>query len=141
MVAAIKGTRSENVIAVLEKIQRGKRLRVREITLDLSPTMMLIARTVFPDAKRTNDRFHVHKFFYEAIDDLRINLRWMARDLENTIMADCKRDGREYVPFRYANGDTRKQLLVRVKFILTKHSSFEVDQGSDSQDGITKWSN
>lgn len=123
LVAVIKGTKSENVIAVLEKIQNAKRRRVREITLDLSPTMMLIARSVFPNAKQINDRFHVHKLFYEAIDDLRISLRWMARDLENKIMADCKREGREYIPFRYANGDTRKQLLARAKFILTKHSS------------------
>lgn len=123
MVAVIKGTKAENVIAAIEKIQRTKRLRVKEITLDLSPAMMLIARTVFPNAKRINDRFHVHKLFYEAIDDLRINLRWMVRDMENAIMADCKKDGREYIPFRYANGDTRKQLLARAKFILTRHSS------------------
>lgn len=98
-------------------------MKVKEVTLDLSPTMMLIARTVFPKATITNDRFHVHKLFYDAIDELRISLRWMARDLENQIMADCKKVGREYVPFRYANGDTRKQLLARAKFILTKHSS------------------
>lgn len=123
MVAAIKGTKSENVIAVLEKIRCAKRRKIKEITLDLSPTMMLIGRTVFPNAKQINDRFHVHKLFYEAIDDLRITLRWMARDLENRIMAECKKEGREYIPFRYANGDTRKQLLARAKFILTKHSS------------------
>ena len=28
-----------------------------------------------------------------------------------------------YIPFRHANGDTRKQLLARAKFILTKHES------------------
>ena len=27
-----------------------------------------------------------------------------------------------YRPFRYSNGDTRKQLLARAKFILTKHN-------------------
>lgn len=27
------------------------------------------------------------------------------------------------MPFRYANGDTRKQLLARAKYILTKHAS------------------
>lgn len=123
LVAVIQGTKSENVIRVLELIQRNKRLKVCEVTTDLSPTMMLIARTVFPKATITNDRFHVHKLFYEAIDELRISLRWMARDLENRIMADCKKEGRQYVPFRYANGDTRKQLLARAKYILTKHSS------------------
>lgn len=123
LVAVIEGTKSERLIQVLEKIQRNKRLKVREVTLDLSPTMMLVARTVFPKATLTNDRFHVHRLFYEAIDELRVSLRWMARDLENSIMAECRKEGRAYVPFRYANGDTRKQLLARAKYILTKHSS------------------
>lgn len=123
LVAVIEGTKSERIIQVLEKIQRNKRVKVRDVTLDLSPTMMLVARTVFPKATITNDRFHVHKLFYEAIDELRVSLRWMARDLENNIMAECRREDRPYVPFRYANGDTRKQLLARAKYILMKHSS------------------
>lgn len=31
--------------------------------------------------------------------------------------------GEAYSPFRYSNGDTRKQLLARAKVILTKHKS------------------
>ena len=123
LVAVIRGTKAETVIAVLEKISRHKRLLVREITLDLSSSMMLIARTVFPKARITNDRFHVQKLYYDAIDDLRVSLRWMARDLENEEMRRCREQGLKYVPFRYANGDTRKQLLARAKYILTKHES------------------
>ena len=85
--------------------------------------MMLIARTVFPKARITNDRFHVQKLYYDAIDDLRVSLRWMARDLETGEMQKCREEGIKYVPFRYANGDTRKQLLARAKYILTKHES------------------
>lgn len=33
------------------------------------------------------------------------------------------KEGIKYTPFRYANGDTRKQLLARAKYILTKHES------------------
>lgn len=69
----------------------------------------------------TNDRFHVHKLFYGVIDELYISLRWLARDVENEQMEQCRIKGIKYVPFRYANGDTRKPLLARVKFILTKH--------------------
>lgn len=123
LVAVIRGTKAETVIAVLEMISRHKRLLVREITLDLSSSMMLIARTVFPKARITNDRFHVQKLYYDAIDDLRVSLRWMARDLENEEMRRCREQGIKYVPFRYANGDTRKQLLARAKYILTKHES------------------
>ncbi len=122
LIAMIKGTNADAVVAVLEKIGLNKRKTVREVTLDLSPTMMKIARRCFPKAYLTNDRFHVQRLFYEAIDDLRITYRWMARDLENEEMIRCRKDKKEYVPFRYSNGDTRKQLLARGKHILTKNS-------------------
>ena len=121
--AAIRGTKAETIIAVLEKIPLARRKTVKEITLDLSSSMMLIARRSFPKATVTNDRFHVHKLYYDAIDELRISLRWMACDVENEKIARCRREGVPYVPFRYANGDTRKQLLARAKYILTKHAS------------------
>lgn len=47
----------------------------------------------------------------------------MVRDIENEEIARCRREGIPYVPFRYANGDTRKQVLARVKYILTRHAS------------------
>ena len=122
LIAMIKGTDAETVIAVLEKIGLNKRKTVREVTLDLSPTMMRIARRVFPKAYLTNDRFHVQRLFYEAIDDLRITYRWMARDVENEEIKECRKNKKEYIPFRYRNGDTRKQLLARAKHILTKNS-------------------
>ncbi len=79
MIAMIKGTDAETVISVLEKIGLNKRKTVREVTLDLSPTMKKIARRVFPNAYLTNDRFHVQRLFYDAIDDLRITYRWMGQ--------------------------------------------------------------
>ena len=123
LVAVVRGTKAEDVIAVLNLIPLNKRKIVKEITLDLSATMMLIAGRAFPNATITNDRFHVHKLFYDAIDDLRISLRWMARDSEIEEIERCRKQHNQYVPFRYANGDTRKQLLARAKYILTKHSS------------------
>ncbi len=53
-------------------IHLSRRKTVKEVTLDLSPTMMRIVRTTFPNATMTNDRFRVQKLFYEAIDELRI---------------------------------------------------------------------
>ena len=123
MVAVIHGTKAETVITVLEMISCLKRKEVEEITLDLSSSMMLIARTVFPKARITNDRFHVQKLYYDALDELRISLRRMARDPENEEIRQCREEGMQYIPFRYANGDTRKQLLARAKFILTGHES------------------
>ena len=62
--------------------------------------MMLIARTVFPKARITNDRFHVQKIYYEAVDDLRISLRWMVRDLENEEMRKCRKEGHQIHTFQ-----------------------------------------
>lgn len=90
LVAMIRGTKSEEVIKALEMIHVSKRKRVKEVTLDLSPAMMRIVRTAFPNATMTNDRFRVQKLFYEAIDELRITYRWMARDLENDEIQRCR---------------------------------------------------
>lgn len=35
----------------------------------------------------------------------------------------CREQNVKYVPFRYANGDTRKQLLARAKYVLTRNFS------------------
>ena len=123
LVAVVRGTKAEDVIRVLEKIDLSKRKTVKEITLDLSSSMMIIARMVFPKALITSDRFHVQKLYYDALDDMRIAYRWMARDRENEEMKEAKAKNETYKPFRYSNGDTRKQLLARAKFILTKHKS------------------
>ena len=122
LVAAIRGAKTETVTGVLELIPLARRKTVKEMTLDLSSSMMLIARRSFPKATVTNDRFHVHELYYDAIDELRISLRWM-RDIENGEIARYRKEGIPYAPFRYANGDTRKQLLARAKYILTKHAS------------------
>lgn len=121
LIAMIRGTDSDTMTAILEKVGLSRRRTVREVTLDLSPTMMNIARRVFPKAYLTNDRFHVQRLFYDAVDELRIAYRWMARDMENGHIRLCRAQGREYVPFRYPNGDTRKQLLAKAKHILTRN--------------------
>ena len=70
---------------------------VKEVTLDLSPTMMHIVRSSFPNATMTNDRFYVQKLFSEAIDELRVSYRWMARDLENDEIQRCKEQGKLFL--------------------------------------------
>ena len=43
LVAMIQGTKSDDVVHYLSKLPRTKRLKVKEITIDLSPSMRLIA--------------------------------------------------------------------------------------------------
>ena len=66
------------------------------------------------------DRFHIQKLACEAVQDIRIKHRWDAIQEANDDMEDAKLNGREYVPFRYENGDTRKELLARSRYLLFK---------------------
>jgi transposase len=44
--------------------------------------MKLIARKVFQKAKQVTDRFHVQKLALEALQEIRIKLRWEVLDKE-----------------------------------------------------------
>ena len=121
LVAMIHGTQSDEVISALHKLPRSLRLKVKEITLDLSPTMRIIAKKAFPKATLVSDRFHVQRLMSEAISDLRIDYRWQAIDLENKEIELAKQEGRKHIPHTFKNGDTRKQLLARSRHIVMKH--------------------
>lgn len=123
LVAMVRGTKSEEVIWALCKMPRSLRLKVKEITLDLSPSMKLIARRCFPNATLVSDRFHVQRLVNEAVSDLRIDYRWQAIEQENAEIALAKECGRRFVAHTFENGDTRRQLLARSRYVLMKHSS------------------
>ena len=123
MIAMMKGTKSGNIIYCLNKLPRYLRLRVKEITIDLSPTMKLIAKQSFPNATIVSDRFHVQKLMNEAISDLRVDHRWKAIDQENNEIQLAKELGRRYIPHTFSNGDTRRQLLARSRHIVLKNRS------------------
>ena len=123
LVAMIKGTKSEDVIYYLNHLPRTKRLKVKEITIDLSPSMRLIAKQAFPNATIVSDRFHVQKLMNEAVSDLRVDLRWQAIDLENKEIALAKELGRKFISHTFENGDTRRQLLARSRHVVMKHHS------------------
>ncbi|MCF0168748.1 MAG: transposase [Bacteroidales bacterium] len=129
LVAIVRGVRSEDVINVLEHIPEEARNAVEEVTLDLSDSMRKIVRTSFPNAQRVIDRFHIQKLACEAVQDIRITHRWAALQQANEEMRDAKLGGEEYVPLRFENGDTRKELLARSRYLLYKSG----DKWTDSQ--------
>lgn len=101
-------------------IDRDKRNAVMEVTLDLSDSMRKIVRAAFPKASRVIDRSHIQKLAYDAVQELRIKHRCNAIQRANDEMEEAKLNGEAYVPFRYPNGDTRKELLVRSRYLLFK---------------------
>lgn len=123
IIAIIAGTDSTNVSNVLLHMPRRRRFQAREITLDMSPAMGLIARTCFPAARQVIDRFHVQQLTFEAVQEMRIKARWEAIDKENIEICLAKAKGELYTPSVYENGDSTKQLLARSRYLLFKKES------------------
>ncbi len=120
IVAIVRGVRSENIIDVLNKIPEEKRSVVREITMDMSNSMRLVARRCFPKAIRTIDRFHIQKLACDALQEMRIAHRWDAIQGETDGMEEAMLTESKYVPVTLANGDTHRQLLARSRYLLFK---------------------
>lgn len=123
LVAMVEGTRAEAVAAVLCRIPALKRGMVVEVTLDLSPAMDAAARTSFPRARMTSDRFHVQQLVSEALQEIRVDLRKEAQKTESEAIIKAREERREFVPVVHANGDTDRQLLARSRHLLFKPES------------------
>ena len=118
LIAMVKGTKSEEVCDRLsEKLPEELRLKVKTITLDMAGSMARIARRCFPKAKQIIDRFHVQKEFKEALQNLRIQVM----EDENRKIREYKERGEAYHSEVFSNGDTKKQLLARSRYILFKN--------------------
>lgn len=85
--------------------------------------MKTIARVCFPKATQVTDRFHVQKLALEALQDIRIKHRWKAIDKENNAIKLAKNKQVEFIAETFENGDTRKQLLARSRYLLYKAPS------------------
>lgn len=120
LVAVVSGTKSEDVIQVLKLIDEEERMKVEEVTLDLSDSMRKIVSVAFPKAQRVIDRFHIQKLACDAVQEIRVAHRWDALQQSNEEMEECKQTGKPYVPFRFSNGDTRPELLIRSRYLLFK---------------------
>lgn len=123
LAALIKGTKNEVVSKALQKVPVEKRMAVKEVTADLAETMDWICRTNFMNATLVADRFHVQQVVSDAVQEIRINLRREAINEENELVAKAKKGKEPYCPKTYPNGDTKKQLLARGRYLLFKPSS------------------
>ena len=131
----VRGVASDTVSAILKKVPRELRRRVKTVTTDLSSAMMLTVRTVFSKAKLINDRFHVQQLMTEAIDQMRVALRWEVLAGENRAIKEHRakrkaahtRAGKELVgewmPERMENEETKPQIMARSRHIILRHRS------------------
>lgn len=128
LVAMIHGTKSDEVIAVLKKIPESKRNAVKEVTLDMAASMNKIVKSSFPKAILVIDRFHVQKLAYDALQEMRIAHRWDAINEEAEALKASKYKDETYHPYVFDNGDTKKQLLARSRYLLFKSADNWTDR-------------
>lgn len=124
IVAVINGTAAKTIQAVLEKISLEKRNQVKEISMDMARNMRLATENCFPNSSMVIDRFHVVRLVADALQHLRITLRWKVIEEENTAIKQAKEKGEKYYPHVFENGDTLKELLARSRYLLYR---FEED--------------
>lgn len=123
LVTIIQGVRSADIIEVLVTcIPLSKRIKVKEITSDLSSAMMEASSISFPQAYLVNDRFHVQQLFNEAIDEVRIDIRHQVRREEAEMKEFCDECEQDFIPQKY-NGETMPQILARTKHALMMPSN------------------
>ena len=135
LAAMIRGVASDTVVAVLRRVPYEIRQKVRTVTADLSSAMMMTARAAFPKAMLVNDRFHVQRLVSEAIDQMRIGLRWEILAEENKAIRAHRARRKaartraekdlvgEWEPERMENGETRPQIMARSRHIILTHKS------------------
>src|ERR1035437_1140267 len=124
IVAVIGGTEAKKIQEVLEKIPLEKRNGVKEVSMDMARNMAMAAENSFPNSTSVIDRFHAVRLVMDAMQHLRVKLRWEAIEEENTAIKKAKEKGEKYYSQVLANGDTLKELLVRSRYLLYK---FEED--------------
>jgi transposase len=138
LVACIKGTRSADLIEILEKLPLKARKQVEEVTLDMANNIELATRLSFPESTLVTDRFHVVKLVTEALQHIRIQLRWKELDIENKNILKAKEEGKKYRSKQLSNGDTPKQLLARSRYIIAKKPNQWTDNQKQRADILFK---
>lgn len=123
LTAMCEGTKASEIAPILSQIPMEARMKVKEVTLDMSESMEAIIKRTFPKAAIVTDRFHVQQLISEAVQEVRINYRWKAIIEENKKFKQAREEGLAYRPMIYANGDTKKQLLARSRYLLFKPQS------------------
>ena len=96
VISMVRGTKASEVIKVLMQIPEEDRLKVKEVTLDMSESMRSIVEQAFPNAIITLDCFHIIKRCLEAVEELRLRYKREAqkkiKKLERQFKARLKRN-------------------------------------------------
>lgn len=137
-IAVLAQTTKVDILAsILQKIPVSIRYSVKIISKDLAEGYDWIARTLFLNAIRVDDKFHVLQLGFEAMQNVRVRYRQLVLTEERNRReekkahsrerkAQCEKPGKIYekpkdkiaMSKTYGNGDTKKELLARSRYLL-----------------------
>lgn len=120
VVAIINGTESNKIQSVLEQIPLEKRNKVKEVSMDMARNMSLAIENSFFNTSKVIDRFHAVRLVIDAMQHIRIQLRWEVIKAQNEAINQAREKGEKYYPEILSNGDTLKELLARSRYLLYK---------------------
>src|SRR5208283_3719438 len=98
LVAVVNGTDAKIIQEVLEKIPLEKRNQVKEVSMDMARNMSFAARNSFLNSNMVIDRFHVVRLVMDALQHIRVSLRWKAIEEENAAIKQSREKGEKYYP-------------------------------------------
>lgn len=76
--AMVRGTKSEELSQVFNKIPEADRLKVKEVTMDFSDSMRMAVEYSFPNAEITIDCFHIVQLATSALSEIRMKQKRQA---------------------------------------------------------------
>lgn len=150
LIAAVRGTKAEDVVGQLMQIPPEQRYAVKEVTMDFSDSMFAIVKAAFPNASIVVDCFHIIKRLCDGLDEMRMRFKRQAvsetrkeeREFNNKKRNRAKarayyrkkhprkrgerrgrprlRSNEKFKPSVLSNGDTKVELLTRARYILPK---------------------
>jgi transposase len=115
---------------LLGKMPTTLLMQVKTISKDLAVSYDWVARTVFLNAVRIADKFHVIQLGMEALQAVRIRYRQEVLSLERKAKEEWKKTGKKMKDFSrfnpvevLINGETVKELLAKSRYLLFKFES------------------
>lgn len=122
LIAAVRGTKAEEVLAILFKIPEEERLKVKEVTADLSDTMAAIVHAAFPKATLTLDCFHIMKRCIDGVEEIRLRYRREAQAEQRRLELEHRRRLKRYAAPHGADVTARStRRTTRARLVATSH--------------------
>lgn len=123
----IMTTKAGIICEVLNKVSATILAKVKTVSKDLAENYNWVARTIFFNATRIADKFHVIKLGLDALQTVRIRYRQERLSFERKMKEEWKKAGKRVKDIPHPeilnNGETHKQLLAKSRYLLFKFKS------------------